>query len=189
MVAPPTTKVPYRLVAPEIPKVVLPLIAELNVPVVPENVPPVKDVPITAPRVAVEEYRSVAVNDVAEALARVVLPTTVKSVDVAKVKNPFVLKRLVAVALASVAPPVTPMLVEVAEPNAAKVEKKLVEVALEITDDDARSPPVKLSVEVAERYNVVSPKEIPKSDEVADPRDSVEVGVVVPSPSLLLVLS
>lgn len=62
----------------------------------------------------------------------------------------------------------------------------MVEVELVITDDDASKVPGSVNVLTEERYSRVSPKEIPPVVEVEEARESIEVGVVVPSPRRLV---
>ena len=57
---------------------VAPVIAPVKAAVVPLNEPPVNEVPVTAPRLAVVEYKLVAVSPVDEAFPRVVCPVTLK---------------------------------------------------------------------------------------------------------------
>ena len=92
---------------------------------------------------------------------------------VALVIVPFVVKKLVEVA-------------EVAVKFVVPIED---EVALVMTEDDARRVPGNVKVLTEERYRRVSPNAIPALVAVEEARVKIEEGVVVPSPSLLLVLS
>ena len=95
---------------------VAPVTAPVKAAVVPVNEPPVNEVPVTAPRLAVVEYKLVAVSPVDEAFPRVVWPVTFNV--------PFEVKEDVAV----IDPPVRVLMVPV---TALKIEeKRLVEVAL-----------------------------------------------------------
>jgi len=81
------------------------------------------------------------------------------------------------------------MLVVVLLVIVALVIPKLVEVPLVNIDEDARRVPVNERVFTADRYKVASPNAIPPVDEVEEARVRIDEGVVVPSPSLLLVAS